>query len=158
MKTRGLCAIVLILGILAALSIDYSFAEPRGGARRILQELNLSSEQKEQLRDMREQRQYVRTLSQEVMEQRRELRELLKDDSSTEQQILDRVNRLNDNIAELNVARIKNLLEMRRVLTPEQRQEARKLIEQRRSEAGEFGRRRFDRFSGERGERRQLPR
>lgn len=150
----------LVSCLLLAPVIASSQPQEEHSHARIFESLDLKPEQKEKLRELRQQREHLHDLRQQTKEKRRTLRELLRSDSSSEQEVLDQTNRLNESMSEFNLARVKNMLEMKKILTPEQRHQALTLIQQRREQSSlgkgtgneherGFFRRRFERDRSE---------
>ncbi|MGF1588312.1 MAG: Spy/CpxP family protein refolding chaperone [Pleurocapsa sp.] len=102
------------------------------GMERLMQQLNLTPEQSEQIKAIKEQ---SKAENQALMEQmqtsREEMRSLLAGDSSPEQ-LRDKHQAIQNLHQELGNNRFETILEIREVLTPEQRTQMADLIEQRR--------------------------
>jgi Spy/CpxP family protein refolding chaperone len=101
---------------------------PRGKAGQFFKELDLSQQQREQLRGLRTQRERMHELGMEMRKQRRELGEMLRSESKSDAEVMKGVDALNRTLSDLNVARVKNMLEMKRILTPQQREKAREML------------------------------
>ena len=99
--------------------------------------LQLSREQRERLADLRQGRSHIAELVAIVTGLRRELGVLLFADSSPEQEqeVFDKVNRLNEAIADLHTERVRNVLEVRKILTGSQQKLAAQFLDERRHAA-----------------------
>jgi len=110
--------------------------EPGGRRGRFLEQLNLSEAQMQEIQAIRESyAPEMRELGEQMRTERQELRQLMvgnADDGEIRSQH-DRVLDLHQSMAEM---RFESMLEIRNVLTPEQRQEWSELVEQRRDEFG----------------------
>lgn len=110
------------------------------GQRRIIEQLNLSDEQTQQLVSIRQKYQpQLRPLQEQIRTARQEMRQMMTGNGSQAQlrSKHQEINRLNQ---EIHTLRFESFLEMREVLTPEQRQEFAQLMEQRREMQGRRGR------------------
>lgn len=102
------------------------------GMERIMQQLNLTPEQSEQIKAIKEQsKTQTQALMQQMQTSREEMRSLLASDSSPEQ-LREQHQTVQNLHQELSTNRFETMLEMREVLTPEQRTQMVELIEQRR--------------------------
>ncbi|HEY9767545.1 MAG TPA: Spy/CpxP family protein refolding chaperone [Coleofasciculaceae cyanobacterium] len=102
------------------------------GMERLMQQLNLTPEQSEQIKAIKEQsKTETQALMQQMQTSRQEMRSLLASDSSPEQ-LRDRHQAVQNLHQELGTNRFETMLEIREVLTPEQRTQMAELIEQRR--------------------------
>lgn len=102
------------------------------GMERIMQQLNLTPEQSEQIKAIKEQsKTQTQALMQQMQTSREEMRSLLASDSSPEQ-LREQHQAVQNLHQELSTNRFETMLEMREVLTPEQRTQMVELIEQRR--------------------------
>lgn len=131
---KYLLALVFIASLLCpatglAEPAKQNFAEPG----HLFRDLNLNDEQRQQMKQLFEQRKELRSQKESQQEERRALRDLIQNDNISDEEIMRRVETLNAQQSELNRARMQQLLEMRRILTPEQRQRARQIMEERRA-------------------------
>ena len=102
----------------------------RGG--RIIEELNLTSEQQEQLRGIRsQQREQLQALREQVRDSRQKMNEMI-GGTATEEEIRAQHNKIRQLHQQIEEIRFESLLEMREVLTPQQRSQFTQLMEQRR--------------------------
>lgn len=126
---------------------------PRGKAGQFFKELDLSQQQREQMRGLRPQRERMQELGAEMRKQRRELGDMLRSESKSDAEVMEGVEALNKTLSDLNVTRVKNMLEMRRILTPQQREKARDMLrkkwQERRDSEGKEGRDWFGKHMGE---------
>ena len=94
---------------------------PHGKMDRMFDKLNLSAEQREKIKTLRQQGQErMKTQHQQLMAKRRELNELVRSAGSTREQAIAKqreVNAIQNQVAE---ARMNTWFDMRAVLTPEQ--------------------------------------
>jgi Spy/CpxP family protein refolding chaperone len=118
-KLLGLCALLIFSSSGIAYSqprIDFSL-------------LNLSPEQKQAIRQIRQtDGDQVRRLRQDVKTSRRQLR-MLVDDDAPEPQIKQELDRLVQLQGQLTRMQVGNLIKVRKVLTPEQRVQIRQQLE-----------------------------
>jgi len=99
--------------------------------RKMLEELDLTAEQQTKFKEMKGARSDTRDAWKEVKTAKRELRSLMAEDSATDEEILERVSQLNQQMGELRLQRTRKLLELRKILTPTQRQKFREQMKQR---------------------------
>lgn len=93
-------------------------------SRASLTRLNLSPEQTERLRDLDRDRDHISELAADTSRSESVLYELLASPNASEQDILDAVNRLNEKTADQRIALTRLILELRKILTAEQRASA----------------------------------
>ncbi len=95
--------------------------EGRGaGMRQMIEDLNLTPEQQTQMKTLRENRQGMRDRHENLRDKRNEILNLLKEPKSDESKVLALVEEVNKLDAELNTARVKNMIAMKKILTPDQ--------------------------------------
>ncbi|MBN8548789.1 MAG: periplasmic heavy metal sensor [Deltaproteobacteria bacterium] len=90
-------------------------------------QLKISPAQRARLNELLPERERLIELQGITATLRKELIELLRVESSNDQDIFDKVNRLNEAIADLHTARIRNILEVRKILSPQQRKDAERI-------------------------------
>lgn len=111
------------------------------GQRRIMEQLNLSEEQTQELASIRQKYQpQIEPLMEQMRANRQEMQQMMTGNASpsdirSKHQEISQIRQQLDNL------RFESLLEMRQVLTPEQRQEFAQLMEERRETRGPRGRR-----------------
>lgn len=113
-------------------TIAQASPEGRGGDRKAnwLEQLNLTPEQSEQIRAIREQSKTENeSLRQQMRQAREQMRSLLASDATPEQ-LRQQHNSMQELRQQLSDRRFETMLEMREVLTPEQRAQALELMEQ----------------------------
>jgi Spy/CpxP family protein refolding chaperone len=133
---------------------QYYAQRPRRGINnrrqgRIIEQLNLSQEQTQELVSIREKyKPRFRSLREQMRKAHEEMRQMMTGNVSQAELRAknEEINQLNQKIDEL---RFESLLEMREVLTPEQRQEFAQIMEQRREMRGSSPRRRSPREESE---------
>ena len=104
----------------------------RGGIDRLVQQLDLTSEQSEQIEAIREQSETEnQALFEQLQANRQEMQSLLASDADIEQLRANHQNGQNLR-QELDTKRFETMLEIREVLTPEQRTQMAQMQEQRR--------------------------
>lgn len=112
--------------------LKYGFERLEARKGRLIEELNLSFAQQQQLEAIRQQRQLeMQSLKQRVRDLRQEMEQLMASNASQDQlrSKFQQVQALKNQIAE---ARFEQMLAMREVLTPEQRAKFNELMLQRR--------------------------
>ena len=142
----------IILASMLNLNPGSAYGEPsneEGGGRRLkamreaFQDLKLSEEQKGKLKALREQKKEGRGKKEELRAKRQELMALLKSPGVSEREALAKVDEVNRLQAESNVARVKHMLELKKILTPEQFEKLRGKVQERMEHGGESGKRGF---------------
>ena len=107
--------------------------------KKIFEQLNLTDEQKQVLKDYKKSKMKVQKMMLQAKLERMELNELLAEDKISESKIMSQLDKVNKSIADLNSFRVKNMLSLKKTLSPEQmhklRQVARKKFKDR---VGEF--------------------
>ena len=103
-----------------------------------LKELNLSEQQREQMRTlMEESREKLLPQMEALVAERRKLREIMDARPVNPEAIIEQTQRIAKLEAELNIARAKNMEQMEALLTPEQQAKWRQIREERRKNAEE---------------------
>ena len=154
-RVSGLSFLLLSLGCVVALAnpqpnffrtqMAQSFESPQEqnwGRQRLMQELDLTPEQQQNLQAIRAQyKDQINQRQQDLRQASQELRSLMISDADTNQIRAkhQQVQQLRQQLEELN---FESMLAMREVLTPEQRREFGQLMEQRRGEDRNQGRNR----------------
>ena len=100
-------------------------------------ELNLSEDQRQALKALKETRQQNRELQMKVMQQRKELNEALRSGLYSESQVMDRVREINESSAQLNTGRVRNIIDLKKALKPEQLSKLRDFMKQHRQQRQE---------------------
>lgn len=119
MKTRRIALKLSLLA--AAVAPAVTFASPRGeGPMAILNEMNLTKEQKDQLKNAKSDVASPREMFGEMKEQRDALDKLLRDPKASEADIKAQADKGLALMKEAQSRRIEWLLKLRKVLTPEQ--------------------------------------
>ena len=135
----------IILASMLNLNPGSAYGEPsneEGGGRRLkamrqaFQDLKLSEEQKGKLKALREQKKEGRGKKEELRAKRQELMALLKSPGVSEREALAKVDEVNRLQAESNVARVKHMLELKKILTPEQFEKLRGKVQERMESRG----------------------
>ena len=119
--------IVLILLTCLLLPV-LAFAHPEGtpdgsnskGREKFMDELGVTPEQKAKLKDLKESKQDLPTEFEGIKKLKAEMENLLKDPNSSESDVLTKSKELGDKISQIHENRIKHLLAMKKILTPEQ--------------------------------------
>jgi Spy/CpxP family protein refolding chaperone len=120
----------------------------QGGFHQQLQkELNLSDEQRQALKGMKESRQENRQLQMKLMQQRQELNEALRSGLFSESDVMDKVKQINESSAQLNTNRVQNIVTLKKTLKPEQLSKLREFMQQHRQQRQE----RMQKFGGMHG-------
>jgi len=116
---------------------------------RVIEKLDLTEEQKEELRKIREDaREEVKDLMEDVKEKQSELRELLQEEEISKKAVLKKAEEISKLRGKAHLTLMEALVDAIEELTPEQRKEAKRLIEERKERlqqgqgqaAGRFGR------------------
>ena len=97
-----------------------SGGEGPGFRGRLFEDLGLSEAQKNQIRALHERKRPMREQHKALQEKRDALMDEIKSPNTDEQKVLSLVEEINRAHAEMNTARVKNLLEMKKILTAEQ--------------------------------------
>lgn len=92
--------------------------------------LKLSESQSERLKDLSRDNENIAQLLSESARIQGELYALLRTESTPEQEVLDKVNRLNEALSDLRIARMRNILELRKILSIDQRRTALAIIQE----------------------------
>ncbi len=102
---------------------------------RAADDLDLSDAQREQLRGLLEgQRERMQSVRSELREESKSLREMMADDSSQRRAVMAQLDRVLELEGQVKRQRAELMLDVREVLTAEQRAQARELFEDRRGE------------------------
>jgi len=105
---------------------------------RWLEALNLSAEQTERIQSIREEaKQAMEPLREQLQQEREVLQSQLAGDTATDDQLRAQHQETEDLHQQMGVERFETMLEIRRVLTPEQRSQMAELMEQRRAQRGQ---------------------
>lgn len=86
----------------------------------IMQELGLTQDQKDKLKALKDDKEDMHSGFSDMKKLREDIQTLLRNPSSTEAEILTKSKEMADKMAAGHEKRIKHLLEMRKILTPEQ--------------------------------------
>mgnify|MGYP001362397486 CR=1 FL=1 len=105
----------------------------KGGFFEIKEKLNLSEEQKKQVKEMRQTAGMFSSYK-ELAHERDRLRELMKNRDGKDSEIIAQAEKVNKIQSDLNLARVKNMLAFKQILTAEQFDILSEHMEQRRSE------------------------
>ena len=107
-----------------------------GGMKQLFQQLNLSSEQSQQIEAIQEQfKTENETLRQQMQTQHQEMRSLMASDATSEQ-LRSQHQQVQDLHQQLGNNRFETMLQVREVLTPEQRTQMAELMEQHQGKIG----------------------
>ena len=105
---------------------------------RWLEELDLSAEQTERIQAIREEaKETMEPLREQLQQEREVLQSQLAGDTATDDQLWTQHQEIQDLHQQMGVERFETMLEIRRVLTPEQRAQMAELMEQRRAQRGQ---------------------
>jgi Spy/CpxP family protein refolding chaperone len=115
---------------------DHARQEQRGS---VLQALQLNESQKQKLKELRK-KSDVKELRQQFLEAKRSLNNLIHKPGSSEKDIMDQLDIVSKQQAGLNKSRVKNLIEFKRLLEPDQFQLLQKHLHERRENRGPRGR------------------
>lgn len=114
-----LCAL-LLFGTQSALA-DSSNREGYADMRsELFKQLNLTDEQKKVMKQFRKNKTEVQKLGLKIKIERLDLMELIRDEEATEEATLAQIGKVNDLMAEMNTARVKNMLLLKKSLNPDQ--------------------------------------
>ena len=92
-----------------------------GGRQRFWQKMNLSPQQKEDLRRLRGGTPQMKVMFWKAAAERSKLNEMMRDDSMSDKEVMAQTEELNRAVADFNTQRVKRLLELRKILSAEQR-------------------------------------
>ncbi len=105
----------------------------QGAMDRMFDRLNLSAEQREKIKTLRQQRhEQTKTQREQLMTKRKELHQLVRSASATREQAIAKQREVNVLQNQLSEARMGTWFDMRAVLTPEQREQFEQLKPQKR--------------------------
>lgn len=127
------------------------FQDRRAMHQKLMDDLNLSQEQRDKLKGLREgRREGMKSLHEEMRNKRSEIWKMMQDKKASEDQILAEVRKANELQGKLSEERVKNLLKMREVLSDEQLSKLSGILQERRKEM--FGGEHDEDKGGEPGE------
>lgn len=119
---------------------------------KLTEELKLSDSQKDALRAFKREKGEIEKIGIDLRTEQQELRELLRDPKSNEKELYSKTDKVNELQAQMNLRKVKNLIALRKTLSPEQLARLLDAGREMRGEAGNQMRERMqERFRERRG-------
>ncbi|MBX7138255.1 MAG: periplasmic heavy metal sensor [Oligoflexia bacterium] len=150
---RGLLVALIILISTAAHAQDWghrphrfdrsdhpNFKEMREHHQDFMRELDLTDQQRDQLKELRGEKGAMRDRMEELRNKREDLQGALRDKQVSDDEVRRRAKELSDRQHQLMDQRIENLIKLRKVLTPDQMEKILERIDERRQEFGKHRR------------------